>query len=183
MSLMFGTSFRHSKDKWVLQLIDYTEGTLMIDRRTSLTILFLLVSLLCPIAMSPISDVTSIIGYIFLAPVSAYAFGSMTEGIVILTGIEYWSVNFLLVAPLSLLFLVQVIRSINGKTPQNRVFYVGLLSLVFPGLFLTWMYIPVFFSGLYSYAGPVPIQFLFGMRLVSNYGYYVEEFEWPEEKD
>lgn len=156
---------------------------MMTDKKSILMILFVLISFLCPVAMSPISDVTSIIGHIFLTPVLAYAYGSMTEGIVILTGIEYWSVNFLLVAPLSFLFSVQVIRSINGKTPQNRVFYVGLLSLVFPGLFLTWMYIPFFFSGLYSYAGPVPIQFLFGMRLVSKYGYYVEEFDWPDEED
>ena len=144
------------------------------DRRNVLTVLFVLVSLLCPTAISPVTNVTSIIGYVFLAPILAYGYGSMTEGITILTGLEYWSVYLPLVAPLSLLFTIQVLRSMNGKTSQNRVFYAGLLSLIFPGLFLTWMYIPFFFSGLYSYAGPVPIQFLFGMRLVSNYGYYVK---------
>ena len=133
--------------------------------------------------MSPISNVTAIIGYIFLAPVSAYAYGNMTEGVAILTGIEYWSVYLPLVTPLSLLFTIQVIRSMNGKTPLNRVFYVGLLSLVIPGVFLTWMYIPFFFMGLYGYAGPVPIQFLFGMNLVSKYGYYIEELDWVDEEE
>jgi hypothetical protein len=61
------------------------------------------------------------------------------------------------------------------------VFYVGLLSLVYPGLFLTGMHAPFFFMGLYGYAGPIPIQFIFGMNLVSRYGYYVEEFDWPNE--
>ena len=88
-----------------------------------------------------------------------------------------------LVAPLSLLFAIPVIQSMRGKAPQNRAFYVGLLSLVFPGFFLTWMYIPFFFMGLYGYAGPIPIQFLFGMKLVSNYGFYIEELHWPDTEE
>jgi hypothetical protein len=143
-------------------------------------ILFFLVSFLFPIAMSPVTTTNEIIGYMFLAPVLAYAYGSMTDGITVLSGIYYWSVYVPLIAPLSLLFMIQVVRSMKGKTPQNRAFYAGLLSLIFPGLFLTWMHIPIFFSGLYGYAGPVPIQFVFGMKLVSNYGYYVEKLEWLE---
>lgn len=154
-----------------------------IDKRIVLMILFVLVSFLCPIAMSPISNVTAIIGYVFLAPILAYGYGSMTVGVTILTGMEYWSIYLPLVAPLSLLFSIQVFRSMTGKTPQNRVFYVGLLGLAFPGLFLTWMYIPFFFMGLYGYAGPIPIQFIFGMRLVSKYGYYIEELEWVDEEE
>jgi hypothetical protein len=181
---MFGTSFRHSKDKWVFQLIDYAEGTLMIDRRTSLTILFLIVSLLCPIAVSPISDTTTIVGYAFLAPFLGYDFGNIADGITIIIGMEYWAVYVPLVAPLSFLFLLQVIRSMKGKTPQNRVFYSGILSLIFPSVFLTWMYLPIFFiTGLYGYAGPIPIQFILGMSLVSRYGYYVEELDWSDEED
>ena len=144
-------------------------------------ILFVLVSFLCPLAMSPISNVTTIIGYVFLTPILAYGYGSMTDGIAILPGIGYWSSYLLIVAPFSLLFVAQVIRSMNGKTQQNRVLYPGLLSLVFPGIFLTWMYFPSFFMGLYGYAGPIPIQFIFGMNLVSKYGYYIEEFDWVDE--
>jgi hypothetical protein len=151
-----------------------------VDKRIGLMILFVLVSLLCPIAMSPVTTANEIIGYVFLAPILAYAYGSMTNGLTILSGIYYWSVYVPLIVPLSLLFMIQVLRSMKGKTPQNRVFYVGLLSLTFPGLFLTWMQIPFFFSGLYGYAGPFPIQFVLGMKLVSNYGYYVEKLEWPD---
>ncbi len=154
-----------------------------IYKRIVLMILFVLVSFLCPIAMSPISNVTTIIGYAFLAPILAYDYGSIAEGITIPMGMQYWSVYLPLVAPLSLLFTVQVIRSMNGKTPQNRVFYAGVLSLIFPGLFLTWMYLPAFYMGLYGYAGPIPIQFIFGMKLVSNYGYYIEELDWFDKQD
>jgi hypothetical protein len=157
-----------------------TRRMMKIDKRVGLMILFVLVSFLCPIAMSPVTTANEIIGYVFLAPLLAYAYGRMTDGLTILPGIYYWSIYVPLIASLSVLFTVQVIRSIKGKTPQNRVFYVGLLSLIFPGLFLTWMNIPIFFSGLFGYAGPVPIQFAFGMKIVSNYGYYVERLEWPE---
>ena len=135
-----------------------------IDRRLIWMVLFVLVSFLCPIAMSPITDEV-IIGYVFLTPILAYDYGGITDGLTLFTGIEYWYPYLLLVAPLSLLFLAQVIRSINGKTPRNHVFYVGILSLIFPGLFLTWAYSPVFLIGQYGYAGPVPIQYIFGMNL------------------
>ncbi len=149
-----------------------------IDRRFILVILFSFVSFLCPMAMSPVSDEV-VIGYVFLTPVLAYDYG-VTEGITIISGMYYWSIYLPLVAPLSLLFVVQVIRSINGKAHRNHVFYVGILSLIFPGLFLTWAYIPSFLIGQYGYAGPVPIQYIFGMKLVSKYGHYSEELEWIE---
>ena len=78
--------------------------------------------------------------------------------------------------------MIQVIRSINGKTPRNRVLYAGVPSLIFPGLFLTWLHIPLFFSFYYGYAGPVPIQYIFGMKLVSKYGHYSEELDWIDEE-
>lgn len=175
-------SFLQSKDR-IRSPLNELRSVLKVDKRVVLISLFVLVSFLCPIAMSPVSNVTAIIGYVFLAPILAYGYGSMTDGITILTGIEYWSIYLPLVAPLSFLFMVQVIRSINGKTPQNRAFYTGLLSLVFPGLFLTWMYVPLLSTGLYGYAGPIPIQLIFGMKLVSNYGYYVEELKWSDEEN
>jgi hypothetical protein len=144
-------------------------------------IFFVLVSLLCPIAMSPVIN-EIIIGYVFLTPILAYDFGGITEGLTIYSGIGYWSVYLPLVAPLCLLFMVQVFRSIQGKIPQKQVFYAGVLSLIFPGLFLTWLHIPFFFSLFYGYAGPLPFQYIFGMILVSKYGYYNEELEWVEEE-
>ncbi len=152
-----------------------------IDRRFILVVLFVLVSFLCPIAMSPISDEV-IIGYVFLTPILAYDYGGVADGITLFAGIEYWSIYLPLVAPLSLLFMIQVIKSIHGKAPQNRVFYVGVISLIFPGLFLTWLHIPFFFRFYYGYAGPVPIQYIFGMKLVSKYGYYFEDLEWVDEE-
>ena len=180
--MRFSASYLYSKDR-ISNPLTELRSIMKIDKRIVWMIFFVIVSFLCPIAMSPISNVTEIIGYVFLGPILAYGYGNMTEGITILTGMEYWSIYLPLVAPLSLLFTVQVIRSMKGKTPQNRVFYVGLLSLVFPGLFLTWMHIPFFFMGLYGYAGPIPIQFILGMSLVSKYGYYVEELNWPDEEE
>jgi hypothetical protein len=45
------------------------------------------------------------------------------------------------------------------------------------------MYVPLLSTGLYGYAGPIPIQLIFGMKLVSNYGYYVEELKWSDEEN
>ena len=152
-----------------------------IDRRFFSVIIFVFVSFFCPIAMSPISEEV-IIGYVFLTPILAYDYGGIADGITLFTGTEYWSVYFPLVAPLSLLFMIQVFRSINGKTPRNRVLYAGVLSLIFPGLFLTWLHIPFFFNFYYGYAGPVPIQYIFGMKIVSKYGHYSEELDWIDEE-
>ena len=170
-----------SKDRISDSLIEL-RSVMKIDKRIILLILFVLVSLLCPMAMSPISD-DVIIGYAFLTPILVYDYGGLAEGLTIFTGIEYWSVYLPLVAPLSFLFTIQVFRSIMGMTPEKQVFRVGVLSLIFPGLFLTWMHIPFFFMGLFGYAGPVPIQFILGMRLVSKYGHYVEELDWSDEKN
>ena len=62
------------------------------------------------------------------------------------------------------------------------MFNVGLLSLAFPGLFLTLMYFPLFLSGIIGYAGPIPIQFIIGMYIVLKYGTYIEVLEWPDDE-
>jgi hypothetical protein len=129
------------------------------------------------------SDGSEIRGYAFLAPLVGYDFGSIVEGFTILAGAGYWNVYLPFVFPLSFLFVIQVFRCIIGRTPQNRAFYSGLLSLIFPGLFLTWAYIPFFLIGQYGYAGPIPLQFILGMALVSKYGHYFEELEWVEQKE
>jgi hypothetical protein len=129
------------------------------------------------------SDGSEISGYAFLAPLVGYDYGSIAEGFTILAGAGYWNVYLPLVAPLSLLFVIQVFRCMTGKTPQNRAHYSGLLSLVFPGLFLTWTYIPFFLIGQYGYAGPIPIQFIMGMVLVSKYGHHFEGLEWVEQEE
>lgn len=154
-----------------------------IDGRLILSIPFVLISFLCPIATSPISHGSVIRGYAFLAPLVGYDYGSIGEGFTILAGAEYWNVYLPLVFPLSFLFTIQVFRSMTGRTPQNRAFYSGILSLIFPGLFLTSAYIPLFLIGQYGYAGPIPLQFILGMVLVSKYGHFVEELDWVEQEN
>jgi len=154
-----------------------------IDKRIVLIILFILISLLCPIATSPTTEGYRVIGYAFISLLYMCVFGSITDwGIVIVTGPEYWLTSTLIMIPLTLVFSVEVINCMNGKTSKNRVYHVGLLSFAFPGLFLTWMYLPCFFLGIIGYAGPIPIQFIFGMGIVSKYGSYIEELHWPDEE-
>jgi len=150
-----------------------------IGRRIVLSVLFVLTYLLCPIAMSPVTSSSGIVGYACVSLFCTYVSGSITGGeIAILSGPEYWLSNTALMIPFALVFSVEVINCINGKTSKNRVFNVGLLSLVFPGLFLTFMYYPVFLQGITGYAGPIPIQFIIGMGIVSKYGYHIEVLEW-----
>jgi len=138
---------------------------------TILLVVFGITYLLFPISISPIVDENGIVGYALISLAAQYLFIFLPLGnIVIMSGLAYWLSYTLSMIPFACVFSVEVINNIQGKTSRKRVIQVGTLSMVFPGLFLTFLYIITMFltMGVIGIAGPIPLQFIFGMYIVSR---------------
>jgi hypothetical protein len=120
-----------------------------------------------------------IIGYALISLTAQYIFIFLPLGnIVIMSGFAYWLSYTLFMIPFACAFSVEVINNIHGKTSRKRVIRVGILSMVFPGLFLTFLYIVTMFltMGVIGIAGPIPLQFIFGLYIVSRCNPTIEKW-------
>ena len=85
----------------------------------------------------------------------------MMNVLLLITGVTFWYT-----LPLNLfnyLYIVQIIRYYRGKCTRYSVIWVGLLSLVIPFLFslvVTAFMIP---GNVFTFIGPIPIQFIAGL--------------------
>ena len=150
---------------------------------TALLVVFGIAYLLFPIAITPIVAGNIVIGYAALSLVVQYNFIFLPVGeIVIVSNFSYWLSHTLFMIPFALVFSVEVINNINGKTSRRRVRRVGIISMVFPGLFLTFLYIVTMFltTGVIGIAGPIPVQFIFGMYIVSRCDPTIEKWSDPD---
>lgn len=67
---------------------------------------------------------------------------------------------------LSIIFASQVIRYYTADIPRRHVLLPGYLSLIPPTIFGLIGLVPVVQSGILTYVGPIPIQFLVGYAFV-----------------
>ncbi len=69
----------------------------------------------------------------------------------------------------NILFAVQVVRFIQGKTSTNRAILAGLSTLILP-LYEVLLFVPYLLSiGHLSFVGPIPIQLIVGLFIIWKY--------------